>query len=52
MSFAMRWSIAMTVFGLIVAGVVWFVTGSIGWAAVGLLGAGVVANALVHPQRR
>jgi hypothetical protein len=46
-----RWSIVMTILGLVTALTVFAATGSVGWALVGLLGSGMVANALVHPRR-
>lgn len=51
MTFRAKWTIGMTAFGLLVAVVVLLLTDSVGWAVVGLLGAGVVANSLVHPGR-
>ncbi|MGQ0616126.1 MAG: hypothetical protein ACT4PW_03910 [Acidimicrobiia bacterium] len=45
-----KWSIAMTLFGLATAHIVFAATGSVGWALVGLLGSDMVANALAHPR--
>ena len=39
-----RWAVGMTAFGLVVAACVYAATGSVGWALVGLLIAGVAAN--------
>jgi len=45
MSRAVRWSIAMTAFGLVTAVVVLALTGSWWWTVTGLVGAGIVGNA-------
>jgi hypothetical protein len=52
MSDGLRWTILMTAFGIVTSIVVFLLTGSVGWAIVGLLGAGVVANAVLRPARR
>ena len=52
MGHTLRWTVGMTVFGLIIAVCVYTATGSIGWALVGLLIAGVVANMLAGPAAR
>jgi hypothetical protein len=39
----------MIALGLVTAAVVYAITGSVGWAVVGLLGSGIVANALLRP---
>ena len=46
MTYRMRWTIGLTVFGVVVGVVVYLYTESIGWEIVGLLASGVVANAL------
>lgn len=48
----LRWTVGMTVFGLIVVGCVYTATASTGWALVGLLMAGVVGNMLAGPAAR
>ena len=40
----------MTLLGLTSASVAYLMTGSWGWAVVGLLGAGVVANAIANAR--
>lgn len=48
MSYRMRWSLWMTAAGVTTAIVVFLATDSIGWAIVGLLGSGVVLNAIAQ----
>jgi hypothetical protein len=48
----LRWAVGMTAFGIIVAVCVYAATGSVGWALVGLLMAGVAANIVVGPAQR
>ncbi len=50
MTYRMRWTIGMTVFGVAVAVAVYLVTQSIGWAIVGVLASGMVANAVLAPR--
>jgi hypothetical protein len=52
MSFKVKWALGMTLCGLLTATIVYVVTGSLGWSLVGLLGAGIVLNAIAHPGRR
>jgi hypothetical protein len=47
-SYRMRWSLWMTASGVATALVVYLLTGSIGWAFVGLLGSGFVLNAIAE----
>ena len=47
MTYRMRWTIGMTVFGAVVAVVVYLFTASIGWAIVGLFASGMVANVVL-----
>lgn len=44
MSRTLKWTVGMTAFGIIVSVCVYAATASFGWAAVGLLLAGVVGN--------
>jgi hypothetical protein len=50
-TYGARWSIVMTILGLVTALTAFAATGSVGWALVGLLGSGMVTNAFVHPRR-
>jgi hypothetical protein len=50
MPYWLRWTILMTMLGLATAAIVYAVTGSLWWGAVGLLGAGVIANAFVSAR--
>jgi hypothetical protein len=50
MTYRMRWTIGMTVFGVVVAVAVYLFTESIGWAIVGLFASGMVANAVLTPR--
>jgi hypothetical protein len=52
MSHRVRWAVGMTVLGVVVAVCVDAVTGSIGWAFVALLAAGMVANLVARPAPR
>jgi hypothetical protein len=52
MSYTAKWSLLMTGFGLATAAIVFALTGSVGWAIVGLLASGAVANAVLHPRTR
>jgi hypothetical protein len=49
MSYRTRWTILMTIGGLVTGSVVWAVTDSIWWGLVGLLGSGMVFNAIFNP---
>ncbi len=51
MRFKARWTLWMIVFGLLTAAIVYAVTGSVGWSIVGLLGSGIVLNAVAQPGR-
>jgi hypothetical protein len=51
MGYRTRWTILMTAFGVATALVVFVITGSVLWAIVGLLGSGIVANAVLGPRR-
>jgi hypothetical protein len=46
MSYRIRWTVLMTMLGVVTAVVVFAWTDSVGWAIVGLVAAGVVANAM------
>ncbi|HZC99400.1 MAG TPA: hypothetical protein VFA46_04160 [Actinomycetes bacterium] len=48
MSRKVKWTLWMTGFGLLTATIVYVITGSIVWSIVGLLGAGIVGNAVVR----
>jgi len=48
----LRWAVGMTACGIIVAVCVYAATGSVGWALVGLLIAGVAANMVAGPAQR
>lgn len=52
MSYRTRWTILMTLGGLATAAVVWVITDSIWWGLVGLLGSGIVFNAIFNPGNR
>lgn len=52
MSRAVRWAIAMTMFGIVAALVVYLITGSLWWSLIGVLGAGIVANSVIRPATR
>jgi hypothetical protein len=49
MSFKLKWTLGLTAFGVATAVVVYVLTGSVVWALIGLLAAGIVVNAVVHP---
>ena len=49
MSRTLRWAVAMTAFGIVVAVCVYAATGSLGWTLVGLLLAGVIGNMVAGP---
>jgi hypothetical protein len=46
MSYRVRWTVFMSLFGLAVAIVTYVATSSMGWAVVALFAAGILANAL------
>jgi hypothetical protein len=48
MSRNVRWSVWMTIGGLITAALVYAFTSSLGWAAIGLIGAGIGLNLLAR----
>lgn len=50
MSYTVRWTIAMTVLGVLTAVVAYVVSGSWWWALAGLLLAGVVANSIASTR--
>lgn len=52
MSHRTRWTILMTIGGLATAAVVWVITDNIWWGLVGLLGSGIVFNAIFNPGNR
>ena len=52
MSYRAKWTIAMTILGLATALVVFMVTDNVGWTLAGLVGSGMVANALVPHRGR
>ena len=47
-----RWSLWMTLIGLVTAVAVYGLTASVGWALVGLVASGMIVNAVVHPATR
>lgn len=52
MRFKVKWTLGMTILGVLTAmtaAIVYVVTGSVGWSIIDLLGAGIVANAVVRP---
>ncbi len=50
MSHRLKWATGMTLFGVVVAVAVLAETGSLWWALVGLLAAGIAGNMLAHSQ--
>jgi hypothetical protein len=52
MTRTLRWALAMTAWGIVVAVGVYAVTGNLGWAVVGLLLAGAVGNVVARPAAR
>ena len=52
MSYRTRWTILMTIGGLLTAAVVWAITRNIWWAVVGLLVSGMVFNAIFNRGSR
>jgi hypothetical protein len=52
MSRIVRWSVWMSLGGMATAAIVYVATGSVGWAIVGLVGSGIVFNAVARPGQR